>query len=148
MSHAPRAGFEYLRTAVMSASPEQLQVMLLDGAVRFAQRGRECLEQRNFEGACDALERAERIALELGAGLNREVNPPVVDQMRALYNFVYRRLVEANLRHDLTAIDEAIRILRHQRDTWSLIDDKVRSTHSPPPPGAETTEPSAFVAEA
>lgn len=148
MSHGPKAGFEYLRNAVMSASPEQLQVMLLDGAMRFAQRGRECLEQRNFEGACDALERAERIALELGAGLNRDVNPQVVDQMRALYNFVYRRLVEANLRHDLTAIDEAVRILRHQRETWSLIAEKVRSASVANVPASPAPGPSAFVAEA
>jgi flagellin-specific chaperone FliS len=66
----------------------------------------------------------------LGAGLNREVNPEIVDQMTALYSFVHRRLIEANVNSDLKAADEALFILRHQRETWEVLTSKVLEVRS------------------
>lgn len=119
------ASKEYLKNAVMTASPEQLHLMLLDGAIRFTLRGREALEQRDIEGAFNAFERAQRIVLELNNGLRREVNPQLVDQLAALYDFIYRRLIDANIRRETKAADDALRILRHQRETWALLIEKL-----------------------
>lgn len=141
MSNPNRASYEYLRNSVLTASPEQLQLMLLDGAVRFALRGREAVERKDYEASFNALERAQRIVIELINGMNREVNPPLVEQMIALYNFIFRRLVDGNLDRDVKAIDDALRILRHQRETWALLIEKIaRETGSPPrPPAAAPT---------
>jgi flagellar protein FliS len=125
MSSSTQAGQEYLRSAVLTASPEQLQLMLLDGAVRFATRGLEALRRREREAVFNALDRAQRIVLELGQGLRREVNPDLVDQMQALYNFIYRRLIDANLHLDEAALQDALQILRHQRETWALLIEKL-----------------------
>jgi flagellar protein FliS len=127
MSHQAKASQEYLKNAVMTASAEQLQLMLLDGAIRFGSRGREALERRNFEGAFNGFERAQRIVLELAKGLRREVHPQLVDQMAALYDFIYRRLIDANIHRDLRAADDALRILRHQRETWVMLIEKLAS---------------------
>jgi flagellar protein FliS len=125
MSYASQASYEYLRNTVLTASPEQLQLMLLDGAIRFAQRGREAIEKNQYEASFNALERAQRIVIELIQGMNRQVNPPLVDQMVALYDFIFRRLVEGHLNRDVKAIDDALRILRHQRETWALLIEKL-----------------------
>jgi flagellar secretion chaperone FliS len=122
---------EYLRSAVLTASPEQLQLMLLDGAIRYADRGRQAIQTQNIEGAFNALERAQRCVLELNNGLCREINPPLVDQMAALYSFIYRRLVDANMHHDQRAAEEALRILRHQRETWALLVEKITRETAP-----------------
>ncbi len=137
MSHASKVSYEYLRNTVLTASPEQLQLMLLDGAIRFAQRGREAIEGNDYEASFNALERAQRIVIELIQGMNREVNPPLVDQMMALYNFIFRRLVDGHLNRDVKAIDDALRILRHQRETWALLIEKIaRETACPASPAA------------
>ncbi len=151
MQQPAKAAREYLKSAVMTATPEQLHVMLLDGAIRFALRGRDALEGRDYEAAFQALDRAQRICLELTSGLRRDVNPAVADQMAALHNFVFRRLVDANTQHDLNAVDEAVRILRHQRETWDLVIDKLaRETApgAPPPAVAASVAPSRFKPEA
>ncbi len=133
------AAQQYLKAAVMTASPEQLQLMLLDGAIRFATRGGQALQERDYEASFNALDRAQRIVLELNNGLCREVNPPLVDQMAALYGFVYRRLVDANVTHDLQAIQDALKILRHQRETWAMLIDKIRrETAARPRPGVDS----------
>ena len=125
MSQASDLSHEYLKNAVMTASPEQLQLMLYDGAIRFAVRGREAMEAKDRENAFESLDRAQRIVLELVNGVNREANPELANQMIALYNFVYRRLIDANLEQDPVALEEALRILRHQRETWVLLMEKL-----------------------
>ncbi|MCA9254617.1 MAG: flagellar export chaperone FliS [Phycisphaerales bacterium] len=118
---------EYLKNAVMSASQEQLTLMLYDGAIRFATQGRDALAKGDFEASCEKLIRAQKIVLELRNGLRYEVNPALCEQMAGLYGFIYNRLVDANVKRSLTLIDEALKILRHQRETWQLLMDKVRT---------------------
>lgn len=120
------ASREYLKNAVMTASPEQLHLMLIDGAIRFAQRGRAGLEAKDFERAFDGFDRAQQIVIELNNGLQRDKNPEVVEPMLSLNNFVFRRLVDANVKHDLQAVEDVLRILRHQRETWLIVVDKIR----------------------
>lgn len=125
MNPGGKASYEYLRSAVLTAGPEQLHLMLIDGAIRFATRGKDALGRSDFEGAFVALERAQRIVLELHGGLRRDINPALVDQMSSLYNFTYRRLVDANVKHEVQAVDEALQILRHHRETWLMLMDKL-----------------------
>jgi flagellar protein FliS len=126
MNAATQARQEYLRSRVMSATSEQLHLMLIEGAIRFATQGKEALEAKNYEGLFNALDRAQRIVVELTTGLNREVNPQLVEQFLALYNFIYGRLVQASLHRDAKALDEALEILRSQRETWQIIVDKIQ----------------------
>ncbi|TWT46031.1 Flagellar protein FliS [Phycisphaerae bacterium RAS1] len=137
-----RGSTEYLKSAVMTATPEQLQIMLLDGCIRFAQRGREAILAKDFEASFESLDRAQKISLELSAGLNRDANPDIAEPMQALFTFVYRRLVEASVRRDVIAIDDAVEVLRHQRETWQIIQEKVGSlgvSSGPKPPQGHRT---------
>ncbi len=131
------ASDEYLRSTVLTATSEQLVLMLYDGAIRFARQGREALARKDFEISCDKLLRAQRIVQELQAGIREEVNPALARQIKALYDFVYERLVRANMKQEAGPIDEAIKVLEHQRETWQMLLDKVRGTAasplSPPP---------------
>jgi len=128
---------EYLRNAVMTATPEQLHLMLYDGAIRFAKQAKEALERKQFEVSCEKLLRAQRIITELQNGLRPEINPSLCEQLSRLYAFIYSRLVDANMKHEPRMIDEALTILEHQRETWRMLIEKVRGT---PPAGSEPVE--------
>jgi flagellar protein FliS len=130
MNH--RASEEYLRNAVMTASPEQLQLMLYDGAIRFARLAREAIRRSDWETGCDQLIRAQRIVAQLQNGLRADANPELCDQLARLYGFIYQRLVTANVEHETAAIDEALQILEHQRETWRMLLSKVSGAQSPP----------------
>jgi flagellar secretion chaperone FliS len=133
-----RAGDQYLRGAVLTASPEQLQLMLYDGAIRFATQARESLQARDIEQTHNHLVRAQRIIVELQNGLRPDAAPEICSQMAGLYAFVYRRLVEANLQKDLAALDEALQILNHMRQTWLMLMDKLQQERSGSAPGTAT----------
>jgi len=115
----------YLRDAILTATPEQLQLMLYDGCIRFALQGREALEKKDYESSYEKLTRAQHIILEMLSGLNYDVNPELCQRVASIYNFLYRKLVDACVQRDVTAIDDAVRVLRIERETWQLLVEKV-----------------------
>ncbi|MBI4717467.1 MAG: flagellar export chaperone FliS [Planctomycetes bacterium] len=141
----------YLRDAVMTATPEQLQLMLYDGAIRFATQGKEALLAKNYEQSYEKLTRAQSIITEMLAGLNYEVNRELCRRVASIYQFLHRRLVDANARRDPQAVDDALRVLRVERETWEILCDKVARARdagsagmpSADPPSAGATEFSA-----
>ncbi|TVQ59942.1 MAG: flagellar export chaperone FliS [Phycisphaerales bacterium] len=116
----------YLRSKVFSASPEELRLMLLDGAIRFTRQGREGLANNNPEQTYNGLSSAKNILLELVSSLRPEVDPDLCSKLSALYMFMYRRLVDANLEKNTGAADEVIGLLEYERETWVLLMEKVR----------------------
>ncbi len=132
----------YLRDAVLTATPEQLQLMLYDGAIKFALQGRDALGAKDYERSCDRLTRSQDIVLEMFNGLNHDVNPELCGRMASLYMFIYRKLIDANVQHDVTALDDAVKILRMERETWQMVVDRIAAERaggtSPAAPAAAT----------
>lgn len=116
---------QYLRTKVLTATPEQLQLMLYDGAVRFAEQARVALLQKNRDQSYTLIVRAQKIISELLSGLRHEVAPEICGKLASLYTFCYRKLIDANLHHRVEDLDEALGILRYQRETWVLLLDQL-----------------------
>ena len=126
----------YLRDAVMTATPEQLQLMLYDGAIRFATQGRAALVAKDYETSYQKLSRAQAIVLEMEQGLRFDVNPELCDRMAALYGFCYRKLVEASVNQDPSSVDDALKILRLERETWVILLNKVNTARAEAPAAA------------
>lgn len=111
----------YLENKVMTATPEQLQLMLYEAAVRFAQQCAVAVAERDFERAQIAYERCDAVLCELHGGLRPDVHRDVAENLRSLYAFCQARMDEGNLRCDAKPIEDAILILRHLRETWTLL---------------------------
>lgn len=111
----------YLKTRVMSASPAELRLMLIDGAIRFAEQARDGLETRNYERSYEGFSRARAIITELIAGLNPESDPALCDRLTGLYTFLFTRLVEASSERSVEMIDEVINVLQTERETWKML---------------------------
>ena len=118
----------YLRDAVMTATPEQLQLMLYDGCIRFTQQGRDAIQRKDYETSYEKLTRAQNIILEMQNGLNYDVNRELCERVASIYGFLYRKLVDACVHRNVAAIDDALKILRMERQTWQILVDKVNRT--------------------
>jgi flagellar protein FliS len=123
--HNPRHG--YLENEVLSASPAKLHLLLIEGALRVAEQARQHWRDGNNEQAFEALVRAQEIVTEMTAGLNREAAPEITGRLSAVYLFIFRALVEAGLRHSEAKLDEALRVLAIERDTWRAVCAKLKS---------------------
>lgn len=115
----------YLRDAVLTANPEQLQLMLYDGAIRYARQGRDALLAQDFEATYEKLSRAQAIVSEMETGLRHEVNPEICDRMASIYSFIYRKLVDGSVTRDAEPIEAALKLLHMERETWVLLMEKV-----------------------
>jgi len=71
----PQAAQTYLRTKVLTATPEQLQLMLYDGAIRFAEQAKIALEKKSFEESHNAILRVQKILTELLTSLRHDTYP-------------------------------------------------------------------------
>jgi flagellar secretion chaperone FliS len=117
----PQAAQKYLRTKVLTATPEQLQMMLFDGAIRSCDQARDALEKKNYERSFQALTKAQAIVNQLICALRPDVSPDLCNKLKGLYTFAYRRLVDANLNHRIESLDEAANVLKFQRETWAML---------------------------
>ncbi|HET6151323.1 MAG TPA: flagellar export chaperone FliS [Marmoricola sp.] len=107
----------YMDASVATASPARLLVMLLDRLVLDVQRGLEAQHNRDLEQVHRQLTHAQDIVVELQSSLR----PDEFDggaRLAALYAYLYRRLVEANVRKDVAATDECLGLVTALADTW------------------------------
>ena len=114
----------YKRQQVMTATPEALTLMLYNGCLRFMTEGRAAIEKKDYEQANTSLQKAQNIISEFRITLKMEYD--IAKQLLPLYNYVYDRLVEANLKSDVTKIDEAKGIITELRDAWAQAMKKAR----------------------
>lgn len=120
----------YFRTKVMTATPEQLRMMLLEGVLQFMREGREGLAEKNYEKSFEGLSQAKAIVMELINALKPEVAPDLCDRMQSLYLYVYRLLTDGAFEKDLKKIDEAIELMEFERETWAMLLEKIASAKS------------------
>ena len=121
---------KYLKTKVMTAAPEQLQLMLYDGAIRFCEQARISVKEEDVEKSYNLLTKAEKIVLELASSMRDEIAPEVCAKMRGLYIFCYEKLVQANLKKEIEPVDEALQVLHHMRETWVMLMEKLQEEKS------------------
>ena len=109
---------EYLATQIMTAPPAQLHLLVIDGAIRFAKQAVLALEASDYEQANNRFVRCRNCVSELITGLDDNQLPEVVTQLKAMFTFVYDRIVRADLNHDAQLVDDALEVLNAHRDTW------------------------------
>ena len=111
-----------VESAVMSASPHQLVVLLFDGALSAMKKATILMEQGDIPGKGQALSKAINIINNgLRAGLNHEAGGEIAGNLDDLYEYMTRRLLQANLNNDLAAIEEVERLLTNIADAWKEI---------------------------
>lgn len=107
---------KYLQTAVQTATPAQLLIMLYDGALRFCKGGMEAINNQNMEEANRCICRAEDIILEFMVTL--DMSSPVAEGLIGMYDYMYFRLIEANTKKEIGPIEEVIGYLAELKEIW------------------------------
>lgn len=109
----------YLRSKVMTAIPAELTLMLYEGAIKFVNKAIMSIEKDDVMGAHNNLMKTQRIIEELRASLDHKY--PVAKEFDTVYEYILRRLVEANIKKDKDILEEVLEHLRTMRDTWKEV---------------------------
>ena len=111
----------YLKTKVMTASPVELRLMLLDGAIKFVQQGQAGLASGDHEAVYNGITRCQHIVMELINALRPDQNPELCDRLSGLYTYIYTQLVRVCIERDGEIAQEVLELLRYERETWVLL---------------------------
>ena len=121
MNAAVRAQQRYQEEAILSASPQRLLTMLCDRLVLDVQRGEAAQLRGDWTAANAELQHAQQILTELSASLTNEWEGSA--QLRALYSYITRTLIGANIGRDPQRTRECIELLTPLRDAWHAAAD-------------------------
>lgn len=107
---------QYKQNSVLTASPEELTLMLYDGCLKFMRQAKVFIEDKNIEGAHVSITKAQAIIEELDMTLNMDI--PISESLRPLYQFMTEQLIEANIKKETSYIDTVYPMVEELRDTW------------------------------
>jgi flagellar protein FliS len=109
----------YQQNNINTASQGKLILMLYEGAVKFCRLAEMAIDEKNVEKRHNNLRKAKNIIQELALTLNREVE--FSEKLGALYAYMERQLISANINNDKNKINEVREILEELKDAWEQI---------------------------
>lgn len=107
----------YKTNSVAVASPEQLLIMLVDGAVKYTKVARLALIKGDKERAHKELIRVQEIFGELIRTLDLNAGD-FAQELLVIYSCIRQKLIEANIKKDVSMVDEILPLIESVRDTW------------------------------
>jgi flagellar protein FliS len=126
MSAVPKPFHAYSKVGVearvLSATPQQLIVLLFEGALSAVAMARLHMQNNNHAAKGEALSKAIMIIEEgLNASLDNNVGGALARDLSALYDYMAEQLVNANLQNSTKILDEVRRLLGELKTAWETI---------------------------
>jgi flagellar protein FliS len=126
-------------SSVASADPHKLILMLYDGALESVRLARSHMDAKRIADKGHALGKAISIVQDgLKASVDQNAGGQLGTRLSDLYDYICMRLLQANLRNDVKALDEVLKLLGDLRSAWAGIANA--------PAVAAATDPNARVA--
>ena len=107
---------QYRQNAVATANPAQMSEMMYGGIVKFLKQAIEHMENDNIQEAHNAIIKAQDIFEYLAETLNEKVDISL--NLALLYDYAYRRLIDANISKDITILREVLSLSEELREAW------------------------------
>ena len=114
----------YSNNAVTTASPGELTLMLYNGCLKFINQAKQAITDQNIEVKNTSIQKAQAIIQELMVTLNMDM--AVSENLLSLYDYLNRRLIEANIKSDTAILEEVEGFVAEFRDTWKEVIQKNR----------------------
>ena len=114
----------YLQAEVHTATPQKLQLMLVEAAIKNIHRAKKAWEEEKFEAGFESLSQAQDIVTHILTTVDKEGNPDLAGKISDIYIFIFRCLAAGGMSHDPQKLDDALRVLNSERETWRLVCEK------------------------
>jgi flagellar secretion chaperone FliS len=109
----------YQNNSVNTASPGELTLMLYNGSLKFIHIAKKAIEEKNIELKNTNIQKTQAIVNELMVTLNTDFE--VSQNLMSLYDYINRRLTEANIKNDGAILEEVEGLITDFRDTWKEV---------------------------
>ena len=109
---------QYKKNEVETATPEQILILLYDGAIRFLIKAKQAIEDNDVQETHNNIIACENIILEFMSSLDMENGGDLAQRLYNLYDYFYNVLVQANIKKDAMKVNEVLKHLKGLRETW------------------------------
>ncbi|MGF3105128.1 flagellar export chaperone FliS [Rossellomorea sp. DUT-2] len=109
----------YQNNSVNTASPGELTLMLYNGSLKFIHIAKKAIEEKNIELKNTNIQKTQAIVNELMVTLKTDLQ--VSQNLMSLYDYINRRLTEANIKNDVAILEEVEGLITDFRDTWKQV---------------------------
>ncbi|MBF6058387.1 MULTISPECIES: flagellar export chaperone FliS [Thiomicrorhabdus] len=116
----------FAETSVSEATPHKLVSMLYAALVKNLNLTKAFMAQKKFADKAKVSNKALAILLSLKTGLDMEKGEEVADNLFQLYDYCYRRLVEASAKNDPAMIDELLLHVKGLQEAWDDMPDQIK----------------------
>ncbi len=103
--------------------------MLVEAAIKNIHRAKMAWKEDKFDVGFETLARAQDIIAEILCSLDVKGNPQIAKQLASIYLFVFRNLAEGGMTFEEQKLDDALRILNSERETWRQVCEKFGTTY-------------------
>lgn len=111
----------YQETTVTTQNKGRLVVLLYEGAIRFLRQAQTAIQNGDFTQKAASLARARDIIFELNQSLNLEQGGSLAQNLRGLYNFLWRYIGQAGIQNNTEMLDKSIHILEDLASAWRKV---------------------------
>ena len=115
----PNAYAQYNNSKILTASPAELTLMLYEGAIKFCNIAEQAVEERDIQKAHSNIRKVQNIIGYLQSTLDTRY--PVAQDFINIYDYLSKRLVEANVKKDKEILEEINMHLHSVRDNWKEV---------------------------
>ena len=109
---------QYQNNQILNASPEMILIMLYDGAIRFCRQAMQAMDSGDKLVMSEKISRTMAIVCEFANSLDHEVGGEIATDLDALYAFMSRELIKANLNKERQPLETVEKLLVDLRGTW------------------------------
>jgi len=107
----------YKENSVFTSTPEELVLMLYNGLIRFIMQAQHAIEEDDIIKAHQAIMKAQNILAYFQATL--DMGYEISNNLNMIYDYMYRRLVDANVKKDKDILEEVLGFAKELRDSWT-----------------------------
>lgn len=111
----------YQRNKYETASPHRLTLMLYNGAVQFATRAEQAIQEGNVKDTNTFIQKTQDIVYELMSSLNEREGGELASNLKNIYLYINDRLVQANIKKEQSYVAEVIVLLKELQAAWEQI---------------------------
>ncbi len=117
---------QYKKNQIETASPEEILIMLYEGAIRFLLIAQKAHQEGDVEKCHKNIISAQHIIREFMVSLDMEIGGDMAVNLYRLYEYLHYQLVQANIKKEMALIDEVLDHLRSLKKTW---EEAIRIAH-------------------
>ena len=108
---------QYKQNSIFTSSPEELTLMLYNGLVKFIMQAQKAIDDKDIQKAHESIIRSQEILREFQASLDMKY--PISQSLMLLYDYMHRRLLDANVKKNNDILEEVLEFAKELRDTWT-----------------------------